>query len=78
MTPTQVLSCEYCEIFENTNFEEHLQAVASEKTAYVSGGSFEWQFFLQEQYLGLHSGDRVIFWVTFTCPNSTMGNKTTV
>ena len=42
MTPTQVLSCEYCEIFENTNFEEHLQAVASEKTAYVSGGSFEW------------------------------------
>ena len=41
MTPTQVLSCEYCEIFENTNFEEHLQAVVSEKTAYVSGGSFE-------------------------------------
>ena len=28
--PTQVFSCEYCEIFKNTNFEEHLQTVASE------------------------------------------------
>ena len=23
-TPTQVFSCEYCEIFKNTYFEEHL------------------------------------------------------
>ena len=27
--PTQVLSCEYCEIFKNTYFEEHLQTAAS-------------------------------------------------
>ena len=28
-TPTQVFSCEYCEIFKNTYFEEHLQTTAS-------------------------------------------------
>ena len=28
-TPTQVFSCEYCEIFKNTYFEEHLQTAAS-------------------------------------------------
>ena len=28
-TPTQVLSCEICEIFKNTFFEEHLQTTAS-------------------------------------------------
>ena len=28
-TPTQVFSCEYCEIFMNTYFEEHLQTAAS-------------------------------------------------
>ena len=27
-TPTQVFSCEYCEIFNNTYFEEHLRMVA--------------------------------------------------
>ena len=27
--PTQLLSCEYCEIFKNTYFEEHLQTTAS-------------------------------------------------
>ena len=27
--PTQVLSCEVCETFKNTYFEEHLQATAS-------------------------------------------------
>ena len=27
--PAQVFSCEYCEIFKNTYFEEHLQAAAS-------------------------------------------------
>ena len=27
--PTQVLSCEYCEIFKNTYFEEHLRTAAS-------------------------------------------------
>ena len=27
--PTQVLSCEYCEIFKNTYFEEHLLTAAS-------------------------------------------------
>ena len=29
-TPTQVVFCEYCEIFKNTYFEEHLQMAASE------------------------------------------------
>ena len=28
-TPTQVLCCEYCEIFKNTYFEEHLRTAAS-------------------------------------------------
>ena len=28
-TPTQVFSCEYCEIFKNTYSEEHLRTVAS-------------------------------------------------
>ena len=28
-TATQMFSCEYCEMFQNTSFEEHLQAVAS-------------------------------------------------
>ena len=28
MTPTQVFSCECCEVFENTYFEEHLQTTA--------------------------------------------------
>ena len=28
-TPTQVLCCEYCEIFKNTYFEEHLGTAAS-------------------------------------------------
>ena len=27
--PTQVLSCEYCDIFKNTYFEEHLRTAAS-------------------------------------------------
>ena len=30
--PTQLLSCEYCEIFKNTYFEEHLQTTASLKS----------------------------------------------
>ena len=28
-TPSQVLSCEFCEIFKNTLFTEHLRATAS-------------------------------------------------
>ena len=28
-TPTRVISCEYCEIFKNTYFEENLPTVAS-------------------------------------------------
>ena len=27
-TPTQVFPCEYCEIFKNTYFEEHLRTAA--------------------------------------------------
>ena len=30
-TPTQVFSCEYCEIFKNIYFEEHLRMANSEK-----------------------------------------------
>ena len=29
-TPTQVFFCECCEVFNNTYFEEHLQAAASD------------------------------------------------
>ena len=29
LTPTQVFSCEYCEIFKNTYLEEHLRSAAS-------------------------------------------------
>ena len=29
-TPTQVFSCEYCEIFQNSYFEEHMQTTASD------------------------------------------------
>ena len=29
-TPTQVFSCEYCEIFKNTYFEEYLHAAVTE------------------------------------------------
>ena len=32
-TLTQVCSCEYCEFFKNTYFEEHLRAAASEISA---------------------------------------------
>ena len=28
-TPTQVLACEYCEIYNNTYFEKQLQSTAS-------------------------------------------------
>ena len=31
-TPTQTLSCEYCEIFKKSYFEEHLRTAASEVT----------------------------------------------
>ena len=31
-TPTQVFSCEYCEIFKNTYFEEHLQTAGTLRT----------------------------------------------
>ena len=30
VVPAQVFSCEYCKIFKNTNFEEHLPTAASE------------------------------------------------
>ena len=30
-TPAQVFSCEYCKIFKNTYFEEHLRTAASIK-----------------------------------------------
>ena len=33
-TPTQVFSCEYCKIFKNTYFEEHLRTAASGFTGF--------------------------------------------
>ena len=32
--PTQVFSCEYCEIFKDTYFEEHLRTTASAETMF--------------------------------------------
>ena len=34
--PTQVFSCEYCEIFKNTYFEKHLRTTASICRRYVN------------------------------------------
>ena len=31
-TPTQVFSCEYCKIFKNSYFKEHLQTAAPKHT----------------------------------------------
>ena len=33
--PTQVFSCEFCEIFKNTYFVEHLQTAAFVRSIYV-------------------------------------------
>ena len=30
-TPTQMFSCEYCEIFKSTYFDEHLRTAASKE-----------------------------------------------
>ena len=35
-TPTQASSCEYCKIFKNTSFEEHLQTAASDETFIIT------------------------------------------
>ena len=35
MAPTQVFSCEYCEISKNAYFEEHLRTAVSPETTYV-------------------------------------------
>ena len=32
-TPTQVFSCEYCEIFKNTYFEEHFEEQDVERSS---------------------------------------------
>ena len=34
-TPTQAFSCEYCVIFKNTYFEEHLRTAASKWCSYT-------------------------------------------
>ena len=36
-TPTEVFSCEYCEIFKNTYFEEHLLTADSEGMKLIYG-----------------------------------------
>ena len=35
---TQMLSCEYCEIFKNTHFEKHLQTASSGKLCLFESG----------------------------------------
>ena len=43
-TPTQVFSYEYCEIFKNVCFEEHLQTTASDlKTVLHKKFNYKWQ-----------------------------------
>ena len=34
-TPTQVFSCEYCELYKNSFFEEHLRLTTEETTGSV-------------------------------------------
>ena len=47
MAPTQVFSCEYCEISKNAYFEEHLRTVVSPETTYVL---VQLQILCYEQY----------------------------
>ena len=39
-TPTQVFSCEYCEIFKNTYLEEHLRTTDFINNVYASEKHF--------------------------------------
>ena len=56
--PTQVFSCEYCEVFKNTHFEEHLRTSASDSNTVVIkrgiylGPCHSWWSFLQKQLMG--------------------------
>ena len=47
MTPTQVFSCEHCEIFKNTYFEEHLRTVEILKS---SQEKVKYQIFLWKHF----------------------------
>ena len=44
-----MFSCEFCEIFKNTYFQEHLRATASEKVGYENIGIYDewniWHYF---------------------------------
>ena len=51
-TPTQVFSCETCEIFKNTFFAEHLRMTASESSKYVSKQKHFWMS--QTQNMNFH------------------------
>ena len=47
MAPTQVFSCEYCEISKNAYSEEHLRTAVSPETTYVL---VQLQILCYEQY----------------------------
>ena len=46
-TPTQVFSCEYCEIFKNTYFEKHLQTAGCRKRKKV------WESMRERESMGI-------------------------
>ena len=53
-TPTQVFFCEYCGIFKNTYFEEHLPTADSECMKLIYGTTSYLLKMLQSCILDLH------------------------
>ena len=49
-TPTQMFSCEYCENFKNSYFEQHLQMTASVLNGFFRTASF-WRSYISEQLI---------------------------
>ena len=50
-TPTQVFYCEYCEIFKNTYFKEHLSTNASEEITFSLNIKVFYRFILLAAYI---------------------------
>ena len=72
-TLTQVPSCEYCEFFKNTYFEEHLRAAASELSALAC-----FFFFLQtpwspESFFIVNTYNRALFLIKLQVQASIAG-----
>ena len=49
-TPTQVFTCEYCEIFKNKYFEKHLRTTASRRFLHNKKASITFNIFVKNSY----------------------------